>query len=158
MYESITALKENADFVLSKGASLASGTTALLRILAGLVTAKALEEWSAMKTMSETGSGMTTTLLRGQAGIIAIAIRTSMDLYPKCDGQGAPMDAVGQIESIVALREYANADTDLQGIQEMWLLNDALIVAGNLQKALEVRQSAFCRLEKQFKDIPVDSV
>lgn len=153
--KSITALKENADFILRKGTGLAGSTTALLRILAGLATAKAFEEWCAM---SETGNAKQTNLSRGQAGIIAIAIRTSLDLYLGSDGQDAPLDEVGQLESIVALRDYANADADLQVIQEMWLLDDALVLAGDLQKALEVRQLAVYRLESYFKDIPVDSV
>ncbi|KAK5108518.1 hypothetical protein LTR62_008258 [Meristemomyces frigidus] len=155
--KSISALKENADFVLSRGTSLAGGTTALLRILAGLATGKALEEWWAMEDISGTGGGTITRLSRGQAGIIAIAIRTSMDLYDECDGRDTTTIAVGQIESIVALRNYANGDNDLQAIQEMWRLNDAHVVAGNMRKALEIRQSAVCRLEKQFKDILVDS-
>jgi len=82
-----------------------------------------------------------------------------MDLKPEhgSGGPGASSDTVERIRSIVALSEHAYAETDPQVVREMWLLEDALVAAGEYGEAQEVGQNALCRLEKYIQDIPVDS-
>ena len=149
---SVAALWKHGNSVLAKGSAFHGDTTILLRILAGLVTDTILEEWP-------TASSVTTKVSRVQAGKVACAIRTLMDLSPEDSGDGlVPLsDAVERIRSVVALREYAHAETDPQVVREMWLLEDALVAAGEYEEAEEVGQDAFCRLEQYVQDIPVDS-
>ena len=81
-----------------------------------------------------------------------------LELEYGTDGLGPPSDTVERIRSIVALREYAHAETDPQVVREMWLLQDALVAAGEYVEAQEVGRTVFLRLEKYIQDIPVDSV
>ena len=157
---SIAALREHANSILSKGAGFAGDTTILLRILAGLVTAKVLEEWPAITDLSGTAISVTSSVSRVQAGNAACVVRTLMDLDAEYgyDGLGATLDAVERNRSIVALQEYALAETDPRVIRELWLLEDALVAAGEYGKALEVKQTAYRRSEKHVQDIPVNSV
>jgi hypothetical protein len=153
---SAAALWKHGNSVLAKGAGFHGDTTILMRILAGLLTDAILEE-------PRTPSSVTTKVSRVQAGKVACAIRTLMDLSHEHsgdgdgDGPGSLSDAVERIRSVVALREYAHAETDPQVVREMWLLEDALVAAGEYGEAEEVGQDAFCRLEKYIQDIPVDS-
>jgi hypothetical protein len=155
---SAAALWKHGNSVLAKGAGFHGDTTILMRILAGLLTDAILEERPTPNT-----SSVTTKVSRVQAGKVACAIRTLMDLSPEHsgdgdgDGPGPLSDAVERIRSVVALREYAHAETDPQVVREMWLLEDALVAAGEYGEAEEVGQDAFCRLEKYIQDIPVDS-
>ncbi|KAK5225520.1 hypothetical protein LTR72_003423 [Exophiala xenobiotica] len=159
---SAAALWKHGNSVLAQGAGFHGDTTILMRILAGLLTDAILEEPHTPNT-----SSVTTKVSRVQAGKVACAIRTLMDLSPEHggdddgdgdgDGRGPLSDAVERIRSVVALREYAHAETDPQVVREMWLLEDALVAAGEYGEAEEVGQDAFCRLEKYIQDIPVDS-
>ncbi|KAK5460831.1 hypothetical protein LTS15_002894 [Exophiala xenobiotica] len=159
---SAAALWKHGNSVLAKGPGFHGDTTILMRILAGLLTDAILEEPRTPNT-----SSVTTKVSRVQAGKVACAIRTLMDLSPEHsgdgdgdgdgDGPGSLSDAVERIRSVVALREYAHAETDPQVVREMWLLEDALVAAGEYGEAEEVGQDAFCRLEKYIQDIPVDS-
>lgn len=79
-----------------------------------------------------------------------------MDLNAEYDGLEAPGDTVGRMRSIVALRAYANPATDPRVIQEMWRLEDALVALGEHQKAFDVKQVAYQRLEEYIQDIPVN--
>lgn len=79
-----------------------------------------------------------------------------MDLNAEYDRLEAPFDTVGRMRSVVALREYANAKTDPRLIREMWLLEDALVAAGEHRKAIDVRQTVYRRLEEYVQDIPVN--
>jgi hypothetical protein len=155
---SVAALREHGNAILSKGVDFTGNTTTTLRILAGMVKAKVLEEWPAVVERSGVASSVTTRVTRVHAGSVACAIRTLMDLNPEhgSDGLGAPLDAVEQIRSVVALREYADGETNPQVVREMWLLEDALVAAGEYGEAQEVGQNAFRRLEKYIQDIPAD--
>lgn len=152
---SVGLLRNHAESILSRGAGSAGDTTTLLRILAGLVTAKVLGEWPATSDLLDTRTNVTARISRGQAANVACAVRTSMDLNAEYDGLDAPGDTVGRMRSIVALREYASPSTDPRVIQEMWRLEDALVTAGEHQQALDVKQTAYRRLEEYIKDIPI---
>jgi hypothetical protein len=155
---SVAALREHGNAILSKGVDFTGNTTTTLRILAGMVKAKVLEEWPAVVERSGVASSVTTRVTRVHAGSVACAIRTLMDLNPEhgSDGLGVPLDAVERIRSVVALREYADGETNPQVVREMWLLEDALVAAGEYGEAQEVGQNAFRRLEKYIQDIPAD--
>lgn len=154
---SISMLRDHASCILSNGANGPGDTTALLRILACLVTAKIVGEWPGTTDLVDTDIDKTSKITRAQAGNIACAIRTSINLnaeYNRCED---PLDTIEQIRSILALREYGDVEIDPRLIQEMWLLKDALIAAGKHQEALEVQQESYQRLEKYIQDIPINS-
>jgi len=155
---SIAALWKHGDYLLTEGTGSTADTTILLRILAGLVTDKILELWPTVVKQPFTASNGTTNVSRVEAGKLACAIRTLMDLSPEHggDGLGTPLNTVERIRSVVALREYAHTETDPQVVREMWLLEDALVAAGEYGEAQKVGQDAFCRLEKYIQDIPVN--
>jgi hypothetical protein len=153
---SFAALREHGNAILIKGVDFTGNTTTMLRILAVLVTAKVLEEWPTVAERLGVASSVTTRVTRLHAGSVACAIMTLMELNPEhgSDGLGAPLDAVERIRSVVALREYADGETNPQVVQEMWLLEGALVAAGEYGEAQEVGQNAFRRLEKYIQDIP----
>ncbi|KAK3622160.1 hypothetical protein LTR22_024923 [Elasticomyces elasticus] len=153
---SVGALRNHAEYILSRSATSPGDATTLLHILAGLVTAKVLGEWPAATNQSETGIEVRARISRGQATIVACALRTSMDLNAEYDRFEIPLDTVGRMQSVVALREYANAETDPRLIREMWLLEHALVAAGEHWKAFDVRQTAYRRLEDFVQDIPIN--
>lgn len=158
---SVAALRERGNTILSKGGIDSTGnTTASLRILAGLVKAKILEECPAVVEGSRVVTrNVTTRVTRVHAASVACAIRTLMDLDgPEHGGDGAPADAVERMRSVVTLREYADGETDPQVVREMWRLEDALVAAGEYGEAREVGHTALRRLEMYIQDIPVDAV
>lgn len=155
---SIKVLRDHAISILGKKSSPAGDSSMLLRILANLVTAKVLEEWCAAAHGSDTDGEMTSMLSRGQAGNIACALRTTMYLDVDKHGVGTHLDTAGQIRSILALREYAKSGTDPRIVQEMLLLEDVLVAAGEYRKASEVKRTAFQRLEQYIQDVPIHSV
>jgi hypothetical protein len=156
---SIAALRERGDLILSKGAGFSGDTTTLLGILASLVTAKILEGRPAVMERSSGAKNVTMNVPRIYAGNVACAIRTLMDLNIESGGGGlgASSDTVERIRAIVTLREYAQGETDPQVVREMWLLEDALIAAGEHGEAQEVGRDAYRRLENYVQDIPVVS-
>jgi hypothetical protein len=153
---SVGLLRDHAESILSRSATSPGDATTLLHILAGLVTAKVLGEWPATTDLLETGIGVRSRISRGQAANVACAVRISMDLNAEYDRLEAPIDTVGRMRSVIALREYANAETDPRLIREMWLLEDALVAAGEHRKAFDVRQTVYRRLEEYVQDIPVN--
>ena len=154
---SITALQDHANSILSKGGGFAGDTTRLLRILAGLTTAKVLEGRPVITDLSNAGIDVASKISRVHAGNVACAVRTSMDLNAEYDGLEAPVDTLEQVRSIVVLQEYATTETDPRVIRDMWLLEDALIAAGEHQEASEVRRTAYRRLEQYIQDVPLNS-
>ncbi|KAK4897872.1 hypothetical protein LTR49_027929 [Elasticomyces elasticus] len=153
---SVGALRHHAENILRRSATSPGDAATLLPILAGLVTAKVLGEWPAATDLLGTGIEVRARISRGQATIVACALRTSMDLNAEYDRFEAPLDTVGRMRSVVALREYANAETDPRLIRELWLLADALVAAGEHRKAFDVRQTVYRRLEEYVQDIPVN--
>ncbi|EXJ61379.1 uncharacterized protein A1O5_11937 [Cladophialophora psammophila CBS 110553] len=153
------ALREYLNSILTKGPGFNGDTTMLLRILAVLVTTTILEEWHAVAKPSSTAGSVTTSISRVQAAKVACAMRTLMDIKPEHRGDGpvSHLETVERIRSIVALREYAHAETDPEVVREMWLLVDALVAAGAYEEAQEIRQTAVRRLEKYVQDIPLNS-
>ncbi|KAK3619586.1 hypothetical protein LTR56_023918 [Elasticomyces elasticus] len=154
---SLRALRNHAEYILSRSATSPGDAVTLLRILAGLVTAKVLGEWPAATDLLETGIEVKARISRGQATIVACALKTSMDLNAKYDRFEAPLDTVGRMRSVVALREYANAEKDPRLIREMLLLENTLVAAGEHRKAFDVRETVYRRLEDYVRDIPISS-
>jgi hypothetical protein len=144
---STAALRECGNSVLSKGPSFEGDTTMLLRVLAGLVTAKVLE------------GSPTAVESRLHAGYTACTIRTLVDLNKEHSGNKIEdiLDSVERIRAIVALRGYAGSETDPQVVREMWLLQDALVAAGEYEEAQEVERDAYRRMKKYIQHIPIDS-
>lgn len=155
----IVALRERADFILSKGSGFNGDATLMLRIMVGLATAKVLETIFGGVTRSGEANRMETDVSRLQAGNVACAIRILVDLNVGYSGDELrkPSDAVEQIRTIVALREYAQGETNPQVVREMCLLRDALVAAGKHAEAREVERDVYRRVEKYIRDIPVDS-
>ena len=154
---SVGVLQDHAESILSRSAAYPGDTTMLLQILAGLVTAKILGEWPATTDLLETGIEVRSRISRGQAANVACAVRISKDFKAEYDRLEAPFDTVRRMQSVVALREYANAETDPRLFREMWLLEDALVAAGEHRKAFDVKQKIYRRLEEYVQDIPVNS-
>lgn len=156
---SIAALRDRGDLILSKGVGFNCNTTTLLRILTALVTAKILDGWPAVMECSNTAGNVTIQVPRIYAGNVACTIRTLMDLNIESgDSELSPSsDTVERIRAIVALREYAQGETDPQVVLEMWLLEDALVAAGEYGEAQEVGRDVYRRLEKYVQDIPIGS-
>ena len=153
---SVELLRDHAEAILSRSATYPGDTTMLLQTLAGLVTARILEEWPATTDLLETENEVRSRISRGQAANVACAVRISMDLNAEYGRLEAPLDIVKRMRSVIALREYANAETDPRLFREMWLLEDALVAAGDHQKAFVVRQTVYRRLEEYVQDIPVN--
>lgn len=152
---SIATLRERRNLILGKGVDGIGDTTTLLGILAGLVTAKILEERPPVMDCSSTARSEMEMMKvpRIHAVTVAGAIRTLMD--PNLDS--GISDTVDRIRMIVALREYAQGEADPQVVREMWLLEDALITAGEYREAQEVKRESLRRLEKYVQNIPVGS-
>lgn len=155
--DSIRTLRDHATSILSKRSSSTGDSSMLLRILAGLVTEKVLEEWCVTSHGSEPNKEITSMVSRGQAGNFACALRTEMYLNNDKQGVETHSDTAGQVRSILALREYAKSGTDPRIVRELWLLEDVLEAAGEYRKASEVKQTAFQRLEQYIQDIPLHS-
>jgi hypothetical protein len=155
----IDVLREREDLIISKGPGFDGHASILLRILACLATARALEGLPAISERLTSADYVTMTMSRLQAANVACASRTLLDLDTKHLGGelGAPLDFVERIRAIVALREYANGETHPQVVWEMLLLQEALIAAGKYAEAQEVERDAYSRMENYMQDIPVDS-
>jgi hypothetical protein len=70
---------------------------------------------------------------------------------------GASVNAVERTRAIVTLCGYAEGEVYPQVIRDMWLLQDALVAAGELEEAEEVGRDALRRIERYVHDIPVAS-
>ncbi len=149
----VRALRDHANSILGRDVIYAGDTTVLLHILAGLVTAKFLEERPASTDLPNIGRDARSRISRGQ---LACAVKTSIDLDAEYDGLEALSDTVGRMRALVALREYAHAETDPRVIRDLWLLEDALVAAGEHRKAFDVKQTAYRRLEEYIQDISVN--
>ena len=157
----IAALKAYAVSILSKDASSESDNETLLRILASLVTAKIMNEWPGADDLRNVQPSKTEfTVSRGKAGNLACAIKTLMYLQLEVGRTRleAASDPIVQLRSIVALREYAAIDNDPRLLRDTWLLEDALLAAGEYQEADEVKARAHRLLEEFIQEIPVDCV
>ncbi|KAI8630636.1 hypothetical protein F5Y19DRAFT_483964 [Xylariaceae sp. FL1651] len=153
---SIKTLRERRDMIVDKGIDANGDTTALLGILAGLVTAKIVEErLPSMDDSSSIARSETevTKVPRIQSVIVTCAIMTLAD--SSIDYGTA--DTVDRLRRIIALRECAKGETDPQVMREMWLLEDALMTAGEHEGAQEVRRESLRRLEKYVQNIPASS-
>jgi hypothetical protein len=152
---SIATLRERRNLILGKGVDGICDTTTLLGILAGLVTAKILEERPLVMDCSSIARSEMKMMKvpRIHAVIVACAIRTLMD--PNLDS--GISNTVDRIRMVVALREYAQGEADPQVVREMWLLEDALITAGEYREAQEVKRESLRRLEKYVQNIPIGS-
>lgn len=154
---SLATLRECGDAIFSKGPSFNGDTTKLLGMMAGLGTAKALEGSPPVLERSDTADYATILLARIHAGNVACVIRALMDLDTEhsVGGPSGSLNSVERIRAVVALREYANGETDPQVVREMWLFQDALVAVGEHDEAQKVERNAHCRIEKYISDIPL---
>ena len=155
---SIAALYEHGCLILSNGLGpLRTGTN--IDVLAALLTAKILEGQPSVVESSSRATGDMVRVPRIYAGHVACAIKALMALqiHSGIGGLGASPNNVERIRTLVALREYANGETDPSVIQEMWLLEDELVAAGEFKDAQDVGRDCSRRLEMYLQKIPVDS-
>jgi len=134
---SIAALQKRGNSILSGPTEFDGRPNAFLRILAVLVSARALDEISTVANLSQTATDQETNeVSRIHAGHVACAIRILRDLNTERDNASlrAASDPVEQARSIVALHDYAYGKTAPQTVQELWLLERALIAAGNTER------------------------
>lgn len=151
---SITTLRDHGKLILSDEAG--GDTTRRLGILAGLLMAKILEEGPPVTDCSDTAGDDNEGIIkvpRIHAIIIACTIRVLMDF----NTDSGISDTVDRIRTVLALREYAQGEVDPQVVREMWLLEDALVTAGEYKQAKEVRQEVIRRLYAYLQTIPVGS-
>jgi hypothetical protein len=156
---SIAVLEKQWNATFSTGAGLNNDTALLLPILAGLSTAKILDGSPAVTEQSNIAASVTTKVPRFDAGNVACMIRAVIDLTDKQSGGdvGASLNTVERIRAIVALCGYAEGETHPQVVRDMWLLQDALVAAGEHKEAEEVERDAFRRIERYIHDIPIAS-
>ena len=157
---SMAVLQDQEKSILGMGACSIEDTSRMLGVLAGLVTAKTIEEWPQVaESLVAEKSAVSTRISRLQAGHVANALRTIMDLELAYKGNeaGTILDTVERNRAIVALREYAHAETDPRVVREMWLLKDALIEAGVYEEANAVDVMVYRRLERYVHDVPQDA-
>ena len=158
---SIAALQKHGNSILSGSAEFGSRPTALLRILAVLASARALGEMPTVASLSQTATDQEINeVSRIHARHVACAIRTLVDLNTERDSDSlrTASDLVEQARSMVTLHDYAYGKTAPQTVQELWLLERALMAAGEHGEAREVGRTAFSRLETYIEDIPAHSV
>lgn len=154
---SVAALQNSANYIFNKETNSANDTKILLRILAGLVTARTLGEWPANAVRCDSTDTMVSKFSRGHVEVVACALETSRDLHAMGHTPPTLWNTVGKIGPIMNLHEYAGAETDPRAIREMWLLADALVATGEDRKAWEIGQKAYRQLEKLVKDVPCNS-
>jgi hypothetical protein len=153
---SITALRERWDAILSNGSRFNGDTRVLLRMLAGLGAAKLFDKSPVVIERSHTANCVTPKVPRLDAGNVACLVRALVDLDTEQKG-GKTGLSLGIIESnraIVALRAYAEGETYPQVVLDMWLLQDALVAAGEDEEAQETERDAYRRMERYIRDIP----
>ncbi|KAK3386132.1 hypothetical protein B0H63DRAFT_544732 [Podospora didyma] len=166
----IAALQgHHGNFIRSEGVPdrFDGNTATLLSMLASLVTAKILKGWpvvdeiyaSDVTTISKPSPN--TDVSRIHAGNLACVMSTVLRLNDAANPNDAQEDTPGdtmidRIRAIVALRSYANGETDPQVVSELWLLEDALAAAGKHEEAQQVAAEAYSRLERYIQDIPVN--
>ncbi|KAL1893966.1 hypothetical protein Sste5346_006107 [Sporothrix stenoceras] len=173
---SLAALRAHGDAILrDEGAGFQGDTALLLRMLAGLTTAKILQGMPDTTSVVVDFNGQPDEnwelahMPRIHLGNVACVIRTLVDidaakrgLKPSDNMTPAArvymdMDAVEQIRAVVDLRTQSDGATDPQVVREMWLLQEALGAAGDAAEAFKVEQETYARIEQYVGDIPVDA-
>ncbi|ETN39477.1 uncharacterized protein HMPREF1541_05701 [Cyphellophora europaea CBS 101466] len=156
---SIAALRKYGRAIFDTGVHPNGDTTALLRILAGLVKAEFLDEWPSVSEGIDAAGPMARRVQRVHASNVACAIKTLIDINPTYaeDDLAAFSDAVESMRSVVTLMEYGYGEVNPAVVREMWLLQDALLAADQHLEARQIERSALSRLEKYIEDIPVDT-
>lgn len=153
--KSIAALRERKDSILQKWPSVDRDNNVSLRMLSSLAAVNILEGSS-----SVIDDWTTPWATRLHAGNVACAIRTLIDVDEETTSRASSelLDTVERMRAVVVLREYSKGEANPQTVQEMWLLQDALIAAGKYDEAQEVERDAYRRIEMYVQGIPSDSV
>lgn len=157
---SLAALHNHLNSVLVEDSPFNEMVATKLRIMPALVKAKMIEKLvDSADDMSMYGIE-TARVSRDEASSLACIVRALMDIDAEHGGNDIRTlpNAIERMRSLVALREYANGETDPQVIQEMWLLESVLIEGGHHEEAQRIRLSATRRLEKYTEDIPLNFV
>lgn len=173
---SLAALRAHGDVILrDSGAGFQGDTALLLRMLAGLTTAKILQGMPDTTSVVVDLGGQPeenwelAAMPRIHLGNVACVIRTLVDIdaakrgVKPSDNKSSTarvymdMDVVEQIRAVVDLRTQSDGPTDPQVVREMWLLQDALGAAGDAAEALKVEQDTYARIEQYVRDIPANA-
>ena len=144
---STAAMKNYGSSTLSDGTA---DRNVLLHTLAALVPAEVFEE---SPQIVEGSNESTNIMSHSRVSHLAFMLRTLNDIGASST-LGIHLDSVERTRAIITLLEYARGETSPQVMQEMWLLEDALLAAGRYSEAAETRQSALHRLEIYVQDIP----
>jgi hypothetical protein len=155
---SISSLRKYGGSFIDKSSENVD-TSILLRILAGLFTARILEQWSSAVEQLSLAGDRTLNVARAKASNVACAMKTLLEVNSEVLGEEfrRSCGAVEMVRSIVALHEYAQGKIDPRVVHEMWLLQSTLAAAGEHEEAQEVGQSAYRRMQEYLQDIPVSS-
>ncbi|KAK4948599.1 hypothetical protein LTR10_012603 [Elasticomyces elasticus] len=147
---SLAALWERGNSILSKEAGIDGDSRMLLSMLAGMITAKILEGLSL-------ATELTAKWPRIHAGHLACALKVLIDLDTEHGNglQSPNLDTIERIRAMVALRGYADGEMAPQVVRDIFLLQDALTVAGKYGEAQEVEQDAYHRINQYMQDVPV---
>ncbi|CAK7233492.1 hypothetical protein SBRCBS47491_008628 [Sporothrix bragantina] len=173
----LAALRAHGDLIMKDGNVIFKGDPALLlRMLAGLTTAKILEGQPdttsfVVQPASDGGDdgwnlvGMPRLHLSNVACVIRTLVeidRAKQNMAPSrknlCPSSTPPPSMVEQIRAVVELRSQADGRTDPLVMREMWLLQEALEAAGERDEAQEVERDAYARIDTYIQEIPVDAV
>ncbi|CAK7212613.1 hypothetical protein SCUCBS95973_001523 [Sporothrix curviconia] len=176
---SLAALRAHSDTILCDGEVVYRGDPAvLLRILAGLTTAKILQgmpdTMSVVVQPGSDGSDESWDLVgmpRLHLSNVACVIRTLTEIEIENAKQAPPLakpsktstpltplpSVVDHLRAVVDLRSQADGRTDPQVMLEMWLLQDALEAAGERDEARLVEREAYARIDTYVQEIPVDA-
>jgi len=157
---SITALTSIWKAFLDDPTSLGGDGTAMIRVLASLVSAESLPWPMSMDTNMGTSLGPQLTKL--YAGHIAGAMRTLLDLRL---GAGIEQEnnmtgdsIVDSIAAIIMLDEIAYGKTDPRVVRELWSLQEALSMNGEYERAAQAQYDALRRIEEYVSGIPLSCV
>lgn len=167
---SIAALRDRGRSILSEPELLTSDGKKgrLPRAVASLLSIQFLGNSSLSNSTTPNPIAMAATRTENVAQIdaaqVACIMRTVMDI-DVATMQGAqaksgglsPIDIVNQTRVIAALRAYAHGESNPIVIHEIWLLQDALVKAGQHAEAEAVSRDAYRRLDKYLEQIPVNT-
>ena len=157
---SVAVLRRYGDPILSKGFISNDDDARSLSILPALIKATIVQQNTVDVEHTNQCSSKQIEVSRSQASNMACVLRALVDLSREHSNerQEAPLGAVERIQSLIALREYACGEISPQVMREMWLLEDALSVAGKHEMAQEVGQKVIHRLEAYIQDVPLNCI
>jgi len=158
---SITALTRIWKTFLEDPTSLGGDGTAMVRVLASLVSAESLP-WPMLPIETNMAASLSPQLTKLYAGHIAGAMRTLLDLQLGAGlEQKKNMTGDSIVESVMAivkLNEIAYGKTDPRVVRELWSLQEAFSMTGDFERAGQAQDDALKRVEEYVRNIPLSCV